>query len=96
MTLLVLNLSNYLNGVAKRHRDSSKVMFPGYEIHAIINGGHSYTWACGSFRTLYDKYFPGWANEPDLLVRADRILDEDFWRAHAEGKKVLIECVNKV
>ncbi len=95
MTLLALNLSNYLNGVAKRHRDSARAMFPGYEIHAITNGIHSYTWTCKSFRNLYDKYFPGWANEPDLLVRADGILDEDIWRAHEEGKKVLIDYVSK-
>jgi len=96
MTLLALNLSNYHNGVAKRHRDSSKAMFPGYEIRAITNGVHSYTWTCESFRNLYDKYFPGWANEPDLLVRADGILDEDVWRAHEEAKKVLIDYVNDV
>lgn len=96
MTLFALNLSNYYNGVAKRHRDSSKAMFPGYEIRAITNGVHSYTWTCESFRNLYDKYFPGWANEPDLLVRADGILDEDVWRAHEEGKKVLIDYVNNV
>ena len=95
-TLLALNLSNYYNGVAKRHRDSAREMFPGYEIHAITNGVHSYTWTCESFRNLYDKYFPGWANEPDLLERADGILDEDVWRAHEEGKKVLIDHVNKI
>jgi starch phosphorylase len=94
MTLFALNLSNYHNGVAKRHRDSSKAMFPGYEIRSITNGVHSYTWTCESFRTLYDKYFPGWANEPDLLVRADGILDEDVWRAHEEAKKMLIDYVN--
>ncbi|MGD0644744.1 MAG: alpha-glucan family phosphorylase [Candidatus Bathyarchaeia archaeon] len=96
MTLLALNLSNYYNGVAKRHRDSSKAMFPGYEIRAITNGVHSYTWTCESFRNLYDKYFPGWANEPDVLVRVDGILDEDVWRAHEQGKKVLIDYVNNV
>jgi starch phosphorylase len=95
MTLLALNLSNYHNGVAKRHRDSSKTMFPGYEICSITNGVHSYTWTCESFRNLYNKYFPGWTNEPDLLVRADGILDEDVWRAHQEGKKALIDYVNE-
>ena len=96
MTLLALNLSNYHNGVAKRHQDSSKAMFPEYEIRAITNGVHSYTWTCESFRNLYNKYLPGWANEPDLLVRVDGIPDEDVWRAHEEGKKVLIDYVNKV
>jgi starch phosphorylase len=95
MTLLALNLSNYFNGVAKKHRDSAREMFPGYEIHAITNGIHSYTWTCESFKNLYDKHFPGWANEPDLLVRADGILDEDIWDAHKEGKKALIDYVNQ-
>ena len=96
MTLFALNLSNYINGVAKMHRDVSKEMFLGYEIHAITNGIHSYTWTCESFRKIYDNYLPGWANEPDLLVRVDGIPDEDIWRVHKEAKKVLIDYVNKV
>lgn len=96
MTLLALNLSNYINGVAKRHSETSKEMFPGYEIHAITNGIHSYTWTCKSFRKIYDKYLPGWANEPNLLVRVDVIPDEEIWQAHREAKKLLIDHVNRV
>ena len=95
MTLLALNLSNYINGVAKKHRDVSRKMFPSYEIHAITNGIHSYTWTCESFRKIYDKYLPGWANEPYLLVRVGSIPDEDIWQAHKEAKGVLIDYVNK-
>ena len=95
MTLLALNLSNFSNGVSKRHRDCAREMFPGYEIHAITNGVHSYTWTCKSFRELYDQCFPGWANEPDLLIRVDWIPDEDIWRAHGEAKNELIDYVNK-
>ena len=94
MTRLALNLSNYINGVAKKHREVSRQMFPGYEIHAITNGIHSYTWTCRDFKKLYDKYLPGWANDPDLLVRVDSIPDEDIWQAHEEAKKVLIDHVN--
>jgi len=96
MTGLALNLSNYINGVAKSHRDVSREMFPGYEIHAITNGIHSYTWTCESFRKIYDKHLPGWANDPDLLVRVDSIPDEEIWQAHKEAKKVLIDYVNNV
>ena len=95
MTLLALNLSNYINGVAKRHQESSREMFPGYEIHAITNGIHSYTWTCESFKKLYDKYLPGWANEPELFVRVDIIPAEEVWQAHREAKKLLINYVNK-
>ena len=96
MTRLALNLSEFINGVAKGHRDFSKELFPGYEIHAITNGIHSYTWTCESFRRLYDKYLPWWANEPELLVRVGGIPDEEIWHAHMKAKRVLIDYVNKV
>lgn len=95
MTRLALNLSDYVNGVAKRHRDSSREMFPGYAIHAITNGIHSYTWTCESFRKLYDTYLLGWANEPELLVRVDAIPNEEVWQAHRRAKIGLINYVNK-
>ena len=94
MTLLALNLSNYINGVTKRHRLTSKELFPSYEIHAITNGVHSYTWTCESFRRLYDKYLPGWAHEPELLVRVDIIPDDEIWQTHLEAKRKLIDYVN--
>jgi len=96
MTLLALNLSNYINGVSKRHRVVSREMFPSYEIHAITNGVHSYTWTCESFKRLYDKYLPGWAHEPELLARVDVIPDDELWRAHMEAKRNLIDYVNSV
>jgi len=96
MTRLALNLSEFINGVAKRHKDVSMNLFPGYEIHSITNGIHSYTWTCESFRRLYDKYLLGWANEPELLVRVGGIPDEEIWQAHTEAKRKLIDYVNEV
>jgi starch phosphorylase len=90
MTLLALNLSRYINGVAKKHGEVSQSMFPGYEIHAITNGVHSFTWTCESFRKMYDEFLPGWANEPELFVRVGRIPDEKIWSAHQEAKGKLI------
>ena len=95
MTLLALNLSKYVNGVAKRHRDFSKKLFPSHHIRAITNGIHSYTWTCESFRKIYDKYVPGWANEPELLVRVDGIPDEEIWHAHEKAKEELVDFVNE-
>jgi starch phosphorylase len=95
MTRLALNLSKYVNGVAKSHGDSSRDMFPGYEIHSITNGVHSFTWTCESFRTLYDKFIPGWANEPWLFARASIIPNDDIWHAHKYAKNELIDYINK-
>lgn len=93
MTYLALNLSQYINGVAKKHREVSQNMFPGYEIHAITNGVHSYTWTSEPFRRLYDRYLPGWANEPEIFVRVGRIPDEEIWSAHMEAKGALLGLV---
>lgn len=95
MTILGINLSNYINGVAKKHGEVSKSMFPGYEIHAITNGVHSFTWTCDSFKKLYDKYLPGWANEPEIFVRVGRIPPEELWESHMEAKRLLIDYVNR-
>jgi starch phosphorylase len=94
MTLLGFNLSNHVNGVAKKHGEVSQNMFPGYEINAITNGVHSYTWTCEYMKKLYDKYLPGWANEPEIFVRIGCIPDKEIWNAHQEAKKELIDYVN--
>jgi len=94
MTRLALNLSEYVNGVARKHAEVSNAMFPGYQVHAITNGVHPYTWAAESFRQLYDHYLPGWCHEPQLLMRADCCIPEAaIWEAHAQAKLHLIERV---
>jgi len=95
MTMLALNLSRYINGVAKKHGEVSQSMFPGYEIHAITNGVHSYTWTCESFKKVFDEYLPGWANEPELFVRVGRVPDERLWEAHMDAKRLLFGLVKE-
>jgi len=96
MTLLGFNLSKYVNGVAKKHGEVSQNMFPGYQINAITNGVHSYTWTSDSFKQIFDKYLPGWANEPEIFVRIGVIPDDEIWAAHIDAKKKLIDYVNSV
>jgi glycogen phosphorylase len=93
MTRLGLNLSEFINGVAKKHSEVSRNMFPGYEISAITNGVHTFTWTCDGFKALYDKYLPGWANEPELFVRIGRVPEEEIWDTHMAAKKNLFDYV---
>jgi starch phosphorylase len=94
-SLFALNLSYYVNGVTKTHSRVSSELFPGYSIQAITNGVHSYTWTCPFFRDLFDRYMPGWANEPELLVRIGGIPDDEIWEARRKAKRALIDEVNK-
>jgi starch phosphorylase len=96
MTLLALNLSKYINGVAKKHGEVSQHMFPGYHIHAITNGVHTFTWTCPDMAKLFDKYVPGWAIEPELFVRCGNIPELEIWEAHREAKRKLLTYVGQV
>ncbi len=95
MTLLALNLSKFINGVTKAHMEFSRKLFPRHRIWAITNGVHSYTWTCQHFRELFDEHIPGWINEPELLVRADGIPNDEIWNAHMRAKRELMDFVKE-
>ncbi len=95
MTLLALNMSSYVNGVAKRHGEVSQDMFPGYAIDSITNGVHSGTWTSESFATLYDRHIPGWRKDPFSLRHAISIPTEEIWAAHVQAKARMLEEVRK-
>jgi starch phosphorylase len=93
-TRLALNLSEFINGVAKTHAETSKRLFPGYHVSAVTNGVHPHTWTAGPLARLYDAVLPGWCLEPELLMRADALLaDDDLWRCHMEAKQALVDKV---
>jgi starch phosphorylase len=90
MTRIALNLSEYVNGVAKAHAEVSNNLFPGYQVHAITNGVHPLSWTCPSFAALYDRHLPGWYHEPELLMRVECCVDKkEVWAAHLEAKLAL-------
>mgnify|MGYP002776987803 CR=1 FL=1 len=94
-TTLGLNLSRYINGVAKRHEEVSQEMFPGYPIHHITNGVHSWTWTCDSFRAVYNYYIPSWSNDPSMLRHAISIPKQEIWEAHVVAKALLLAYIQE-
>jgi starch phosphorylase len=95
LTYLALNLSHYINGVAKKHTEVSQRLFAGYKIHDITNGVHASTWAAPSFQRLYDRYSPGWREDNFNLRHALSFPAEEVWEAHAEAKAALLDRVNR-
>lgn len=94
MTRLALNLSEFVNGVAKRHAETSQRMFPGHRVRAITNGVHPGRWTAPAFARLYNRALPGWSHETELLVRADCCIPDDaIWDAHLECKGALLARV---
>ncbi len=95
LTHLALAASYYINGVAKKHRETSRKMFEGYQINSITNGVHAYTWASDAMRELFDRKIPDWREDNLSLRYAISIADDDIWQAHQQAKRRLIEYVNK-
>jgi starch phosphorylase len=95
MTYLGLNMSRYVNGVAKRHGEVSRLMFRGYHIDAITNGVHAATWASPYFQALYDRHIPDWRQDNFSLRHAESIPGEQIWEAHSRAKAELLARVRK-
>jgi glycogen phosphorylase len=95
MTYLALNMSRYINGVAQKHGEVSRLMFAGYTIDAITNGVHAATWVSQPFRELFDRYIPLWRQDNFSLRYALSIPREEIWNAHMQSKKLLLELVNR-
>jgi len=94
MTRLALFFSHYVNGVAKKHGEVSRNMFPGHSIDSITNGVHSSTWVSKPFQRLFDKHIPGWRSDPFILRSAFNINKQEIWESHYEAKRELIDFVN--
>jgi starch phosphorylase len=94
MTYLALNLSHYVNGVAKKHGEVSRHMFAHYQIDSITNGVHAATWTSPSFAALYDQHIPGWREDNFSLRYALSIPPVDMWTAHMGAKRRLIGYIN--
>jgi starch phosphorylase len=90
MTRLALNLSHFVNGVAESHRETTGRMFPGYEVRAITNGIHVATWAHPAFAKLFQARFPHWGLQPEVLVGADQLPDDEIWATHQAAKGELL------
>ena len=93
MTYLALNLSHYVNGVAKKHAEVSRSMFAAYEIDSVTNGVHAATWVSPAIASLFDRKMPGWKSDPFLLRAAHNLNVEELWRAHQLSKRNLFDRI---
>ncbi|MEO7458070.1 MAG: alpha-glucan family phosphorylase [Gemmatimonadaceae bacterium] len=90
MTHLALHLTRFVNGVAMRHRDVSRGMFPDYPINSITNGVHATTWTGEGFAELFDRRIPEWRRDNLYLRYAVSIPLQEIREAHAQSKAALI------
>ncbi|MBI4367035.1 MAG: alpha-glucan family phosphorylase, partial [Deltaproteobacteria bacterium] len=89
MTYLALAFSGYINGVAFRHGEVSRTMFPEYPIDSITNGVHVPTWVHPAFARLFDERIPDWRNDNFDLRHAVNIPLERIRETHRAAKQDL-------
>jgi len=95
LTELALRTAHFVNGVAMRHGQVSRDMFPGYPIHSITNGIHPATWASPPFCDLFDIAIPGWRRNASALRYAVGIPLNRIAHAHYLAKRELLEWMNR-
>jgi starch phosphorylase len=94
MTYLALNLSHYVNGVAKKHGEVSRLMFADYPVDAITNGVHAATWTTEPLQALFDRHIPGWREDNASLRYVLNIPATELWETHQKAKQELLAYVN--
>ncbi|MEZ4292644.1 MAG: alpha-glucan family phosphorylase [Myxococcota bacterium] len=93
LTDLALRASDFVNGVAMRHAEVSRTMFPGHAIRSITNGVHPGTWAAPEMAALFDACLPDWRTDPFLLRHAVSIPPARIAKAHRAAKTSLLAHV---
>jgi len=86
MSHLALAGSHYVNGVAMRHGEVSRELFPGETIHAT-------RWTAPAFAKLYDRHIPSWRDDNAYLRHAVGIPLGEISAAHRANKLALVEMV---
>ncbi len=95
MTFLALNMSRYVNGVAKKHGEITRNLFSGYEIDAITNGVHVARWASSEMQALFDRYIPDWRRDNFSLRAALSIPGDELRAARRNAKEQLLRTVHE-
>jgi starch phosphorylase len=95
MTYLALHLTRFVNGVAMRHGEVSRGMFPDYPINSITNGVHATTWTGPEFQALFDRRIPEWRRDNLYLRYAVSIPLQEIRETHAASKMALADEVQR-
>lgn len=95
MTHLALHLTRWVNGVAMRHGEVSRGMFPDYPIDSITNGVHATTWTGPAFAELFDRRIPEWRHDNLYMRYAVSIPLQEIRDAHATSKLALLDEIER-
>ncbi len=91
-----------INAVSRLNGDLLKKAFPIHAERTIAPGGITNAvhpdWAAGPLKAVYDRFAPGWEEEPSNLRSLSSLsLDAEFrkalWQGHSEAKKAAADYI---
>lgn len=95
MTYLALDNSHFVNGVAKKHGETSRHMYGQYKIDSITNGVHAAFWIAPPIRAVLDRHIGAWREDNASLRYALGIPRHELWAAHQTAKQDLMAWANQ-
>jgi glycogen phosphorylase len=95
MTRLAMNLSRYVNGVARRHGEVSRRMLGSDAVDSITNGVHAAMWASPALAELFDRTAPHWRADNADLRHIATAPTPDLLAARARAKRDLLVRVEQ-
>jgi starch phosphorylase len=95
MSELAIRFSRFVNGVAKRHAEVSRQMFPKVKVEPITNGVHAVSWTADAMRALFDEHLAGWREDNSYLRYAAELPLAALRTAHVAAKAALFEAVER-
>ena len=108
MTAFALRMSEFCNGVSKKHGEVTRKMWHGLwpdlpenevPIDYITNGIHIPTWIEPKMKLLFNKYLePDWVDDIDnplIWELIDEIPDDELWKTHFWLKIKLIDAIRE-
>ena len=108
MTAFALRMSEFCNGVSKKHGEVTRKMWQSLwpdlpenkvPIDYITNGIHIPTWIEPKMKLLFNKYLgPDWVDDIDnplIWELIDEIPDDELWKTHFWLKIKLIDAIRE-
>jgi len=108
MTAFALRMSEFCNGVSKKHGEVARKMWQSLwpdlpenkvPIDYITNGIHIPTWIEPKMKLLFNKYLgPDWVDDIDnplIWELIDEIPDDELWKTHFWLKIKLIDAIRE-
>ena len=89
MSHLAVGLCTSVNAVSKLNAEVASTMFANRVITPITNGVHHMTWTSDSMSTLFDKFIPGWKENPNLLQNANNLPNHELVKFREQARELL-------